>query len=75
MSPNWLLRKPAAQAVLVFPLLLGLAGCSSSVYGPVGPAPADSVTFPAASTRRDGCSSTAQAMWARTPAMEILPTE
>jgi hypothetical protein len=51
MSPNWLLRKPAAQAVLVFPLLLGLAGCSSSVYGPVGPAPADSVTFPAASTQ------------------------
>jgi Beta-propeller repeat len=51
MSPNWVLRKPAAQAVLVFPLLLGLAGCSSSVYGPVGPAPADSVTFPAASTQ------------------------
>ena len=51
MSPNWLVRKPAAQAVLVFPLLLGLAGCSSSVYGPVGPAPADSVTFPAASTQ------------------------
>ena len=29
---------PAAQAVWVFSLLLGLAGCSSSVYGPVGPA-------------------------------------
>ena len=51
MSPNWLLRKPPAQAVLVLPLLLGLAGCNSSVYGPVGPAPADSVTFPAASTQ------------------------
>jgi hypothetical protein len=51
MSPNWLRRNPAAQAVLVFPLLLSLAGCSSSVYGPVGPAPADSVTFPAASTQ------------------------
>jgi hypothetical protein len=51
MSPDWLLRKPAAQAVLAVSLALGLAGCSSSVYGPVGPAPADSVTFPAASTQ------------------------
>ncbi|MGB6934974.1 MAG: SBBP repeat-containing protein, partial [Acidobacteriaceae bacterium] len=51
MSLNWRLRKPAARAVWIVPLLLGLAGCSSSVYGPVGPAPADSVTFPAASTQ------------------------
>lgn len=51
MSPNWLVRKPAAQALLVLPLLLTLAGCSSSVYGPVGAAPGDSVTFPAASTQ------------------------
>ncbi len=51
MSPNWLVRKPAASAALFLPLLLALAGCSSSVYGPVGPAPADSVTFPAASTQ------------------------
>jgi hypothetical protein len=51
MSPNWRLRKPAARAVWVLPLLLVLAGCSSSVYGPVGPAPADSVTFPAAATQ------------------------
>lgn len=51
MSPNWRLRSHAARAVWVVPLLLGLAGCSSSVYGPVGPVPADSVTFPAASTQ------------------------
>ncbi len=51
MSLKLLLRKPAAQAVWMASLLFGLAGCSSSVYGPVGPAPADSVTFPAASTQ------------------------
>jgi predicted small lipoprotein YifL len=51
MTLKWLARKPAAKAVLVLPLLLALAGCSSSVYGPVGPPPADSVTFPAASTQ------------------------
>jgi len=51
MSLNCRLRKPAALAVLVLPLLLGLAGCNGSVYGPVGPAPADSVTFPSASTQ------------------------
>ncbi len=51
MSPNWLNRKRAANAVWAVPLLLSMAGCGSSVYGPVGPAPADSVTFPAASTQ------------------------
>ena len=51
MSLKWLVRKPAAKAVLVLPLLVAIAGCSSSVYGPVGPPPADSVTFPAASTQ------------------------
>jgi Beta-propeller repeat len=51
MSPKWLIRNPAAQAVWILPLLFALAGCSSSVYRPVGPQPADSVTFPAASTQ------------------------
>ena len=51
MLRNWFHPNPAAQAAWIVPLLFGLAGCSGSVYGPVGPAPADSVTFPAASTQ------------------------
>ncbi|HZC43590.1 MAG TPA: SBBP repeat-containing protein [Acidobacteriaceae bacterium] len=50
MSPKCL-RNPSLKTAVAVPLLLGLAGCTSSVYGPVGPAPADSVTFPAASTQ------------------------
>ena len=51
MFRNWLHPNPAAQAAWVLPLLLALAGCSSSAYHPVGPPPADTVTFPAASTQ------------------------
>ncbi len=51
MSPNWLVRKPAAKAALILPVLLGFAGCSSSVYRPAGPPPTDTVTFPTASTQ------------------------
>ncbi|MHB1935720.1 MAG: SBBP repeat-containing protein [Acidobacteriaceae bacterium] len=44
-------RKPAAQAALLLPLALGLAGCNSKLYHPLGSSPADTVTFPAASTQ------------------------
>ena len=50
MLRDWLSRKSAAQATLGL-LALGLVGCGSSVYRPIGPPPADSVTFPAASTQ------------------------
>lgn len=50
MLRDWLSRKSAAQATLGL-LALGLVGCGSSVYRPIGPPPADSVTFSAASTQ------------------------
>lgn len=51
MLRNWFHPHPAAQAALIFPLALALAGCSSSYYHPIGPPPSDTVTFPTASTQ------------------------
>ncbi len=51
MLRQWLFRKSVVQAAVIFPLVLGLAGCSSSLYHPIGPPPSDTVTFPAASTQ------------------------
>lgn len=51
MWRTWLTRKPTARATLVLPLALGLASCGSNLYHPIGPPPADTVTFPTASTQ------------------------
>jgi hypothetical protein len=51
MLRNWLHPHRAAQAAMIFPLALALAGCSDNYYHPIGPPPADTVTFPTASTQ------------------------
>ena len=51
MRRNWVSHKYVAQAALVFPLAIGLAGCNNGLYHPAGPPPVDTVTFPTASTQ------------------------
>jgi len=48
---NWQICECVAAAALVFPVVAGLAGCGNGIKSPPTTPPADTVTFPTASTQ------------------------
>lgn len=48
---NWQIGKCAASAAFVLPVIVGLAGCDNGFKSPPTTPPADTVTFPTASTQ------------------------
>jgi hypothetical protein len=48
---NWRIGRPAVQAALILPLVAVLAGCDSGYRHVPGTPPADTVTYPSASTQ------------------------